>query len=122
MLINKITEGYVVQVFDTEQNDFVEQRFVAGDQVSHEDDEGNNISSSLVTKYQPFDMVQPVPQYSTNCIELDDGGCIEPPDNDDNGGYEGGGAIRRRDKDGNCEEIRYPGNDGYDEWLKLFRI
>ncbi len=46
-------------------------------------------------------------------IELSDGGCIEPPD--------GRGTIRRRDKDGNCEEVREPEDSDYEEWESLFR-
>ena len=47
-------------------------------------------------------------------VELSDGGYIAFPDVDCEG------AIRRRDKDGNWEEVRRIGDTDYDEWRDLF--
>jgi hypothetical protein len=38
---------------------------------------------------------------------------IEYPDED--------GTIRRKDKDGNVDEVREPGQEGWEEWVGLFR-
>ena len=48
MLINKITVGFVIQVFDTELNRFVSQEFTAGDDVAYEDQKGDAVDSALV--------------------------------------------------------------------------
>jgi hypothetical protein len=51
-------------------------------------------------------------KYSDMGIELGDGGYIAFPDSD--------GDIRRYDSQGHCEDIKNPGDDGYEEWRDLF--
>lgn len=58
-LINKVTTGFVTQVYDTEKKEFVSQEFTASTQTDYEDSEGNSVDSDLVDNYLPFDMVQP---------------------------------------------------------------
>ena len=48
-------------------------------------------------------------------VELSDGGCIQPPEDDN-------GTIRRKDKDGNTEEIRCIGEDNWHEWAELWEL
>lgn len=64
MLINKITTGFVIQTFDTEQKKFVSQNFTAGSECDYEDQTGTPVESELLEVngdevYLPFDMVQP---------------------------------------------------------------
>ena len=64
MLVNKVTAGFVVQVFDTEKRRFVSQQFVAGDQCDYEDQDGEPVDRKELEvdgkeAYLPFDMVQP---------------------------------------------------------------
>ena len=62
MIVKKITYGFVVQEFDEETEKFVSQEFVAGDQVEHEDEDGNQVDDLTASSipYLEFDMVQPV--------------------------------------------------------------
>lgn len=70
MIINKITIGFVIQQFDTEQGKFTSQHFVAGDEVSYEDGLGNEAQDEMPTPepYLPFEMKQPEDINSCNPI------------------------------------------------------
>ena len=63
MLINKVTSGFVVQVFDTDKRCFVSQNFLPGECV-YEDRRGNAVDPNLLVidgeeATLPFEMVQP---------------------------------------------------------------
>jgi len=75
LLINKITDGWVTQTFDTEQKKFIRQEFFAGDHVDYEDTQGSAVNSNLLIVdgdelYLPFDMVQPNIRF-TELFDLD---------------------------------------------------
>lgn len=64
MIVRKITTGFAVQEFDAETGRCISQEFVAGDQVSWEDRNGNAISEDgfgidLEGLYFPLEMKQP---------------------------------------------------------------
>jgi len=64
MIINKITTGFVIQVFDTDLGKFIEQDFIAGDECEYENENGKPVDASLLKvagkeAYLPFDMVDP---------------------------------------------------------------
>lgn len=61
MIIEKVTEGVVIQTFDTNTNEFTEQRFITGP-CTWEHESGRPVDDKEFdyTKwYLPFDMVQP---------------------------------------------------------------
>ena len=62
MKINKVTIGFVTQVYDTETGKCDSQEFIAGDEVSYEDQYGENFDiddSETELEYQPYEMIQP---------------------------------------------------------------
>jgi hypothetical protein len=69
MLVNKVTVGFVIQVFDTKLKRFVSQEFVAGDDVTCEDANGDVVDS--VDDYLPFHMKQPEPPKKCVRVEYD---------------------------------------------------
>jgi len=60
MKVSKITNGFVVQQYDTDTGRCVAQEFVAGDQVAYENEDGEPVDwREPQDGYQPFEMVQP---------------------------------------------------------------
>ncbi len=76
MIINKITLGWVWQSFDTDTKQYTEQRFVAGDDVAYEENDGTpcpSIEDALeiqIEPYLPFEMVQPGQETLRDCLQL----------------------------------------------------
>ena len=76
MLVNKVTSGFVIQVFDTELKRFISQEFVAGDDCQYEDKDGEQVDSEVLEvdgkeAYLAFDMVQPRPPRKCVRVEYD---------------------------------------------------
>ena len=67
MIIRKITEGFVEQIYETEKGCFVSQRFVAGDVCDCISESEDNVSDYFKDKYLPFDMIQPVQKDKPTC-------------------------------------------------------
>lgn len=70
MLVNKITTGFVIQLFDTKTKQYVSQSFTAAAEVNYENSQGDTLSETEMAEsnfgpytenepYLPFDMVQP---------------------------------------------------------------
>jgi hypothetical protein len=63
---NKITPGFITQIFEKQHEKFVcvDQGFTASDQVDREDEKGEPVDIDTQTEeYQPFNMVQPGRDY-----------------------------------------------------------
>jgi hypothetical protein len=58
MIINKITNGFVIQEFDTETNKFIHLEFCASDECAIENKHGEAVDIAI-DEYLSFDMVQP---------------------------------------------------------------
>ena len=76
MLVNKITVGFVIQVFDTELKRFVSQEFMAGEGCRYEEENGDPVDGKVLEAggkeaYLPFDMVQPQPPKKCVRVEYD---------------------------------------------------
>jgi hypothetical protein len=86
MIVKKITTGWVIQVYDTENEKFISQKFVAGDEVEYEDEEGEKVK--YFESYLPFDMVQPMTKIKwqiDNCPDAKGFWTIRPYDGTENG-------------------------------------
>lgn len=65
MILKKITTGFVIQDYDTDLGKFVNQEFIAGDEVEYEDeygevlDENDEELEDFFDAYLSFEMKQP---------------------------------------------------------------
>jgi hypothetical protein len=70
MIINKITDGFVIQKFDTQKKEFITQEFIAADNVSWENERGETVDAPRQEDAEPylnFDMMQPDVKESCGC-------------------------------------------------------
>lgn len=83
MQLKKITEGFVVQTFDTDKKEFTEQSFTTGDQCTYEDTDGNIVEPDEFNDengneaYLPYHMLQPNQQKAVYDL-LEYGQCQIP--------------------------------------------
>lgn len=83
MKIQKITPGYVVQIFDTDTKRYVSQEFVAGSDVDYDNMQGEPVDPMEVEMqeddgtepYLPFNMVQPT-EPGTHVFNTETGRCL----------------------------------------------
>lgn len=71
MIVNKITNGYVIQQFDTDTQKFISQEFIAGDDHTYESEDGDFVDPKTMQidgtePYMPFEMLQPAPPKVNN--------------------------------------------------------
>lgn len=60
MIVNKITHGFVIQSWDTKKKKWINQEFVAGDDVEYEcDGISMDLQTAPLDEYLPFHMEQP---------------------------------------------------------------
>lgn len=67
-MLYKIIKGCVRQQFDPESKRFVDQHFIAENQIRYEDEDKNIVNSDQFTGVEenlPYDMVQPVEECGT---------------------------------------------------------
>ena len=59
MIVKKITTCFVVQSFDSESKDLIDQEFISSDEVIYEDEQGEEVTEEDVEGlYHSFMMVQ----------------------------------------------------------------
>ena len=68
MKINKVTVGFVIQEYDTGLNEFVRQRFIAGDDITWETKDCQLVSPPPEA-YLPYEMKQPGEMKKCSCRE-----------------------------------------------------